>query len=83
MNVPDSIKVEVYNALVKEFSGKGKFVGSKRVTKEWAGMPPSSVKVADVPVYEFILRVDGSDNFELSILSMLPESKLKEAGVEL
>ena len=65
-------KATVFDALVREFQGKARFVHKKRRTKE-VKTGPHEVKIAfeDYPVYEFILRVDGHDDFAAAILALI------------
>ncbi len=73
----DSISIEdkaaAFDALVKEFQGRGRFVHMKRRPKEVKTGPNETVIVAeDYPVYEFVMRVDGHDDFAAAVLKLLP-----------
>ena len=72
----DHIQVEdkaaAFDALVKEFQGKGRFLHMKRRTKEvWTGAE-TVIVTEDLPVYEFVMRVDGHDDFVAAVLALLP-----------
>ena len=73
----DSISIEdkaaAFDALVKEFQGMGRFVHMKRRPKEVKTGPNETVIVAeDYPVYEFVMRVEGHDDFAAAVLKLLP-----------
>lgn len=64
-------KAAAFDALVTEFQGKGRFVNMKRRTKEVKTGPYESVIIyEDYPVYEFVMRVDGHDNFAAAVLEL-------------
>ncbi len=72
-HIPAEDKAAAFDALVKEFQGKGRFVHMKRRTKEVKTWPYETVIVAeDYPVYEFVMRVDGHDDFAAAVLKLLP-----------
>ena len=72
-HIPNEIKAAAFDALVREFQGKGRFVHMKRRTKEVKTGPNEVVIVAeDYPVYEFVMRVDGHDDFAAAVLELLP-----------
>ena len=66
-------KAAAFDALLNEFQGKARFVHMKRRTKEVKTGPYETVIVfEDYPVYEFVMRVDGHDDFAAAVLSLLP-----------
>ena len=66
-------KAAAFDALVREFQGKGKFVCMKRRIKEVKTGPYETTIVAeDYPVYEFVMCVDGHNDFAAAVLSLLP-----------
>ena len=72
-HIPTEDKAAAFDALVKEFQGKGRFVHTKRRTKEVKTGPYETVIVSeDYPVYEFVMRVDGHDDFAAAVLELLP-----------
>jgi hypothetical protein len=65
-------KAAVFDAFVREFQGKARFVHNKRRTKEKiTGAGEVEITHEDYPVYEFILRVEGHDAFAAAILALL------------
>ena len=83
--VPAEDKAAVFDALVREFQGKGRFVGNKRRTKEVkTGPHETEIVYEDYPTYEFILRVDGHGDFAAAILALLkrPNAKVSEGENE-
>lgn len=81
--VPIEDKAAVFDALVREFQGKGRFVHKKRRTKEVKTGPyETEIVFEDYPVYEFILRVDGHNDFAAAILALLKRPNSKLSGGE-
>lgn len=79
--VPTEDKAAVFDALVREFQGKARYITTKRRTKEVrTGPGPGEVEIIceDYPVYEFRFRVDGHSDFAAAILALL---KRPNAGV--
>lgn len=65
-------KAAVFDALVRKFQGKAQFVHKKRRTKEvLTGPNETHIIYEDYPVYEFVLRVDGHDDFAAAILKLI------------
>ena len=66
-------KAAAFDALVREFKGKARFVCMKRRTKEIKTGPyETTVFAENYPVYEFVMRVDGHNDFGAAVLSLLP-----------
>lgn len=65
-------KAAAFDALVREFQGKGRRVCMKRRTKEIkTGPHETTIVFEDYPVYEFVMRVDGHNDFAAAVLSLL------------
>lgn len=79
--IPGWVKVKVFDALVKEFSGKEKFSHMQRVmivqqdngiTKtETCGV--CNAKFKDIPVYKVEMRMAGCSDFTQALLDMVKE----------
>lgn len=72
-SVPTEEKAKVFDALVREFQGKARFIHTKWRTKERnnTGANEAAIVREEYPVYEFVLRVDGHDDFAAAILALL------------
>lgn len=73
-------KAAAFDALVREFQGKARLVHRKRRTKEVKTGPGAhevSIVHEDYPVYEFVLRVDGHDDFAAAILALLKRPNVR------
>lgn len=79
--IPGWVKVKVFDALVKEFSGKEKFSHMQRVmvvqqnddvTKtETCGV--CNARFKDIPVYKVEMRMAGCSDFTQALLDMVKE----------
>lgn len=80
-SIPGWVKVKVFNALVKEFSGKEKFSHMQRVTvfqqdddvtkTETCGA--CNARFKDIPVYKVEMRMAGCGDFVQALLDMVKE----------
>ena len=80
--IPGWVKVKVFDALVKEFSGKEQFSHMQRVLV----VPPDDIgkpvemcgvcnaKFKDIPVYKVEMRMAGCSDFAQALLDMVKES---------
>jgi hypothetical protein len=71
-------KAAAFDAMVKEFQGKGRYVFMKRrdrvvTTGVSAGITEAICVTDDYPVYEFVMRVDGHNDFASAVLALLPK----------
>ncbi len=74
-HIPEEDKASAFDALMKMMQGKGRFVHMKRRTKEARTGPNETVIVTeDCPVYEFVMRVEGHDDFAAAVLKLLPSN---------
>ena len=74
-------KAAVFDALVREFQGKGRFLRTVRRTKEIKTGPyESEIVCEDYPVYEFVMRVDGHGDFLSALLQMLKRPNVEVTG---
>jgi len=65
-------KAAVFDELVRTFQGKWRFVGNRRKTEEVKTGPHGmEIIFKDYPVYEFVLRVDGHNDFAAALLTLL------------
>jgi hypothetical protein len=65
-------KAAVFDALVRELQGKGRYLHTARRTKEIKTGPyESEIVCEDYPVYGFVMRVDGHSDFLSALLQML------------
>ena len=72
-HIPTEDKAAAFDALMQMMQRKGRFVHMKRRTKEVKTGPDETVIVTeDYPVYEFVMRVDGHDDFVAGGLKLLP-----------
>lgn len=72
VSIPIEDKAAIFDNLVHIFQGKGKFIGYKHVTKEvQTGPNETKLVIKDVPIYEFILRVDGHNDFLSALLALV------------
>ena len=76
-------KAAVFDALVREFQGKGRYLHTARRTKEIKTGPyESEIVCEDYPVYEFVMRVDGHSDFLSALLQMLKRPNAGVTGAE-
>lgn len=74
-------KAAVFDALVREFQGKGRFLHTVRRIKEIKTGPyESEIVCEEYPVYEFVMRVDGHEDFLSALLQMLKRPNLEFRG---
>lgn len=79
--IPGWVKVKVFDALVKEFSGKEKFSHMQRVmvvqqnddTTKTETCGACKAEFKDIPIYKVEMRMAGCSDFVQALLDMVKE----------